>query len=106
LYAHIDYGAVHEKTETLSELLSAKRSPWNMDYSWSDEAKKLRKIAVKSPWLIDDNFVFSHFKTLRMIDRGVSGLFTSFIQVHSILFCRLQNWMLRLENSKTSQSLH
>ena len=66
-----DYGSQCEKTETLEELVTAKQSIWNLDYSWSDEAKELREIAVRSPWLIDDNFVFSHFKTLRITDKGV-----------------------------------
>lgn len=65
------YGAEHEKTETLEELVTAKQSPWNIDYSWSDEARRLREIAVQSPWLIDKSFVLQHFKTLRIIDKGV-----------------------------------
>jgi len=67
-----DYGAHHEKTETLEELVTAKLSPWNMDYSWSDEARRLREIAVRSPWLVDHSFVLRHFKTLRIVDKGVT----------------------------------
>ncbi len=69
-----DYGANYEKTETLEELVTNKRSPWNLDYSWSDEAKQLREIAVRSPWLIDDGFVFGHFKTLRIVDKEVNSI--------------------------------
>ena len=53
-------------------MLQSKRSPWNQDYSWSDEARGLREVAVRSPWLIDEKFVLGHFKTLRIVDRGVS----------------------------------
>ena len=67
-----DFGASHEKTETLGELVTAKHSPWNIDYSWSDEARQLREIAVRSPWLVDKNFVLRHFRTLRIVDKGVS----------------------------------
>lgn len=67
-----DFGASHEKTETLQEYVSSKHSPWHLDYSWSEEAKQLREIAVKSPWLIDDNFILSHFKTLRIVDKNVA----------------------------------
>ncbi|CAG2222224.1 Leucine-rich repeat-containing protein 43 [Mytilus edulis] len=67
-----DFGAEHEKTETLQEYVGSKLSPWNLDYSWSEEAKQLREIAVKSPWLIDDNFILSHFKTLRIVDKQVA----------------------------------
>ncbi|XP_069135935.1 leucine-rich repeat-containing protein 43-like isoform X3 [Argopecten irradians] len=67
-----DYGAQHEKTETLEEYVGSKYSPWHLDYSWSSEAKGLREIAVKSPWLLDDNFIMNHFQTLRIVDKGVT----------------------------------
>lgn len=51
-----------------------KDSPWNLDYSWSNEAKDLREIAVRSPWLIDDKFVLGHFKTLRIVNKDVSAV--------------------------------
>ncbi len=69
----LDYGPQHEKTEALSELVSSKRSPWNLDYSWSREAGDLRRIAVRSPWLVDENFILSHFKTLRIVNKEVSS---------------------------------
>lgn len=68
----LDFGADHEKTENLEEHVTSKYSPWHLDYSWSKEAKKLRELAVKSPWLIDDNFILSFFKTLRICDKNVS----------------------------------
>ena len=68
---YLDYGAQHEKTETLEEYVGSAKSPWYLDYSWSQEAKKLREISVKSPWLIDDNFVLSYFKTLRIVGKNV-----------------------------------
>ncbi|XP_005091563.1 leucine-rich repeat-containing protein 43 [Aplysia californica] len=64
--------AQKEKSESLQELVSSHFSPWHLDYSWSEEAKKLREIAVKSPWLIDQNFVLNYFKTLRIVDKNVS----------------------------------
>ncbi|XP_019925187.3 leucine-rich repeat-containing protein 43 isoform X3 [Magallana gigas] len=67
-----DFGADHEKTENLEEHVTSKYSPWHLDYSWSKEAKKLRELAVKSPWLIDDSFILSFFKTLRICDKNVT----------------------------------
>ncbi|XP_078335235.1 uncharacterized protein LOC111135443 isoform X4 [Crassostrea virginica] len=67
-----DYGADHEKTENLEEHVTSKSSPWHLDYSWSKEAKKLRELAVKSPWLIDDTFILNFFKTLRICDKDVT----------------------------------
>ena len=61
------------KTERLTDLMNDKRSLWKLDYSWSDEAKQLREIAVSTPWLVDEEFVLSFFKTLRISDRGVSA---------------------------------
>jgi len=67
----LDFGAQHEKTETLQEYVGSAKSPWSLDYSWSQEAKPLRELAVKSPWLIDDNFVLNYFKTLRIVNKNV-----------------------------------
>ncbi|XP_071093014.1 leucine-rich repeat-containing protein 43-like [Haliotis cracherodii] len=67
-----DYGANHEKMETLQEYVGSRFSPWHLDYSWSQEARELREIAVKSPWLIDDSFVLNYFKTLRIVDKNVT----------------------------------
>ncbi|KAK3083802.1 hypothetical protein FSP39_003399 [Pinctada imbricata] len=67
-----EYGPQHEKTETLEEYVGSKHSPWHLDYSWSSEAKNLRELAVKSPWLIDDHFVLNYFKTLRIVDKNVT----------------------------------
>ncbi|XP_013401181.1 leucine-rich repeat-containing protein 43 isoform X2 [Lingula anatina] len=69
-----DYGAQNEKTETLEEYVITKHSPWNLDYSWSDEAKDLRELAVRSPWLIDNKFIYNYFNTLRIIDKGVTEI--------------------------------
>ncbi|KAL8575236.1 hypothetical protein ACOMHN_042357 [Nucella lapillus] len=63
-------GPQTERTEALQELVGSKSSPWNLDYSWSDEAKELREIAIKSPWLIDNQFVLNHFRTLKIVDKG------------------------------------
>ena len=60
-----------EKSEALQDMVSSHFSPWHLDYSWSKEAKELREVAVKSPWLIDRDFVLNYFKTLRIVDKNV-----------------------------------
>lgn len=82
----LDFGADHEKTENLEEHVTSKYSPWHLDYSWSKEAKKLRELAVKSPWLIDDNFILSFFKTLRICDKNVSKTLLAAIMKPSVIF--------------------
>lgn len=79
----IDYGANFEKTETLEEYVGSSKSPWHLDYSWSQEAKELRELAVKSPWLIDDKFVLGYFKTLRIVNKNVSQW--------GLMFCKSVN---------------
>ncbi|XP_071789639.1 uncharacterized protein [Asterias amurensis] len=65
-----DVGAHKEQEETLEELISSTFSPYSVDYSWSSEAKQLRDIAVKSPWLISNQFILDHFKSLRIVDKN------------------------------------
>lgn len=67
----LDYGVERETTEILNELVTSKYSPWKVDYSWSEDAKTLREMAVKSPEQINDEFILKHFKTLKIVDRGV-----------------------------------
>ncbi|XP_022085876.1 leucine-rich repeat-containing protein 43-like isoform X2 [Acanthaster planci] len=67
-----DYGSSNEQEETLEELISSPFSPYSVDYSWSSEAKQLRDLAVKSPWLINKEFILGHFKSLRIVDKNVS----------------------------------
>ncbi|CAH1802398.1 unnamed protein product, partial [Owenia fusiformis] len=95
-----DYGAQHEKTELLEEYVKAKKSPWNLDYSWSDEAKQLREIAVKSPWLIDDKFILSHFKTLRIVDKNVSEVDPNLLQFPNLEELTLTANLLETVNSR------
>lgn len=84
-----DYGANHEKMETLEEYVGSRFSPWHLDYSWSQEARELREIAVKSPWLIDDSFVLNYFKTLRIVDKNVSDEGISIFKLMYILIYKL-----------------
>lgn len=79
-----DYGARHEKTETLEEYVGSAKSPWHLDYSWSQEAKHLREISVKSPWLIDDSFVLNHFRTLRIVGKNVTYIDSNLLQFHNL----------------------
>ncbi|KAL3856249.1 hypothetical protein ACJMK2_011024 [Sinanodonta woodiana] len=79
-----DYGANLEKTEALEEYVISKSSPWKLDYSWSNEAKMLREVAVKSPWLIDDVFILSFFKTIRIVDKNVSEVDPGFLRFSNL----------------------
>lgn len=79
-----DPGPQAEQTGALQDYVTSNISPWHLDYTWSNEAEALRAIAVRSPWLIDKQFVLRHFQTLKIIDRGVSQMFYTFYALETI----------------------
>ncbi|KAK6190964.1 hypothetical protein SNE40_002720 [Patella caerulea] len=95
-----DYGADTEKTETLQEYVGSKFSPWHLDYSWSDEAKQLRELALQSPWLIDDRFVSNYFKTLRIIDKQVTELDENLLEFNNLEDLTLSANFIKTVNSR------
>ncbi|XP_064619567.1 leucine-rich repeat-containing protein 43-like isoform X2 [Lineus longissimus] len=95
-----DYGVQFEKTEVLEEYTTSKYSPWNLDYSWSNEAKELREIAVKSPWLVDQKFILSYFKTLRIVNKGVCEVDKRLLNFSNLEELTLSANHLKLVNSR------
>lgn len=77
-----------ETVESLQEL--AVKIPYDVDSSWSDEAEKLREIAVKSPDKLSQAFILKFFKSLRIVDKKAGGLFLFKNLVISALF---QSWL-------------
>ncbi|XP_036791796.1 leucine-rich repeat-containing protein 43 isoform X1 [Oncorhynchus mykiss] len=65
-------GAAKEEEEALMEHLTSPLSPWQHEGSWSPQARTLRELSVRTPELLHGNFIFSHFNTLRIVDKGVS----------------------------------
>ncbi|KAK3787039.1 hypothetical protein RRG08_037317 [Elysia crispata] len=92
--------AQKEKSEVLQELVSSHFSPWHLDYSWSEEAKQLREIAVKSPWLIDTNFVLNYFKTLRIVDKDVTSVDKKLLRLNNLEELTLSANFITKVNSK------
>ena len=58
--------------EALVELATMKRSPWLQEHDWSNDARSLRELAIRTPWIVTDEFVWSHFKSLYLVDKCVS----------------------------------
>jgi len=79
-----DYGAQHEMVESLVELAMSKQSPWLQDYDWSTDAKSLRELAIRTPWIVNEQFVCNHFKSIRLVDKCVSELSQQF--THSVFW--------------------
>jgi len=69
-----DYGVQHEMVEALVELATMKRSLWLQDPDWSSDAQSLREHAIRTPWLVTNEFVWNHFKSLCLVDKCVSSL--------------------------------
>ncbi|XP_045082845.1 leucine-rich repeat-containing protein 43-like isoform X2 [Coregonus clupeaformis] len=65
-------GAAKEEQEALMEHLTSPLSPWRHEESWSPQALTLTELSVRTPELLHGNFIFSHFNTLRIVDKGVS----------------------------------
>ncbi|KAG7223410.1 hypothetical protein INR49_015513 [Caranx melampygus] len=61
-----------EETDGLVDLLRCSHSPWWNDVSWSPQASALRELAALSPECLHGDFIYRHFTTLRIVDKGVS----------------------------------
>lgn len=95
-----------EPTEALQELVGSYFSPWHLDYTWSDEARALREISVKSPWLIDNQFVLNHFRTLKIVDKGVTEVDANLLKLQNLLELTLTaNFIQTVSSKHLPQSL-
>uniref|UniRef100_A0A3P9MGZ7 Leucine rich repeat containing 43 n=1 Tax=Oryzias latipes TaxID=8090 RepID=A0A3P9MGZ7_ORYLA len=66
-------GPERESADELLDLLKCPRSPWGqVDDSWSPQVSTLRELAVLAPERLRKNFIYNHFTTLRIVDKGVS----------------------------------
>ncbi|KAG7489265.1 hypothetical protein JOB18_008184 [Solea senegalensis] len=65
-------GAETEDTDALLDLLNCPHSPWHHEVSWSPQASGLREVAVLSPERLHKDFIYKYFKTLHIVDKGVS----------------------------------
>ena len=95
-----DYNASRYHIETLQEFVSAKHSPWTFDYSWSEEARSLRELAVKHPELISDDFIHQHFKTLRLTDKGITDVDDQMLKFSNLEYMTLSANYIKNVNSK------
>ena len=67
-----DYGAEKNHLESLTALVTNPKSPWYSDADWSDELPYLRQLAITEPHKLTPSFLNKSFKTLRLINKGVS----------------------------------
>ncbi|KAH9502447.1 Leucine-rich repeat-containing protein 43 [Bulinus truncatus] len=67
-------GADKENVETLQELIRSESSPWHFECTWTDEGEKLKNLAVKIPWHLSDETIFSYLSSVRIYDQGVTSI--------------------------------
>ncbi|XP_062874128.1 leucine-rich repeat-containing protein 43-like isoform X2 [Trichomycterus rosablanca] len=67
-----DDGSTGAHTEDFDDLMESRPSAWYEETSWSPEASQLKKLAVKESANLKHSFKYSAFKTLRIVDKGVS----------------------------------
>lgn len=65
-------GPEEETVEALMGLVRSSHSPWTMLKDSSAEDRFLRELAIQNPLTIKDTFFYSYFRSLRVVDKGVS----------------------------------
>ncbi|KAG8514984.1 Leucine-rich repeat-containing protein 43 [Galemys pyrenaicus] len=64
-------GPGEETVAALLDLACSPQSPWALPEGSGAEAHFLRALAVRNPPLIRDSFFCAHFRSLRVVDKGV-----------------------------------
>ncbi|CAO2629607.1 Leucine-rich repeat-containing protein 43 [Lemmus lemmus] len=64
--------AGEETVEALLGLVRSNHSPWALMKDSSAEDHFLRELAIQHPLMIKDTFFYSYFRSLRVVDKGVS----------------------------------
>nr|XP_056715075.1 leucine-rich repeat-containing protein 43 [Euleptes europaea] len=63
-----------ETAEMLIDFLRSPGSPWALPPDCSPEDQQLRELTVWTPQVIQDTFIFSYFKSLRIVNKGVDEI--------------------------------
>uniref|UniRef100_G3TH14 Leucine rich repeat containing 43 n=1 Tax=Loxodonta africana TaxID=9785 RepID=G3TH14_LOXAF len=64
--------AGEETVEALLGLVRSPHSPWALPRDSSEEDCFLRELAIQNPLMIKDAFFYSYFRSLRLVNKGVS----------------------------------
>ncbi|XP_026643638.1 leucine-rich repeat-containing protein 43 [Microtus ochrogaster] len=64
--------AGEETVEALLGLVRSSHSPWALMKGSSAEDHFLRELAIQHPLMIKDTFFYSYFRSLRVVDKGVT----------------------------------
>ncbi|XP_075710821.1 leucine-rich repeat-containing protein 43 [Rhinoderma darwinii] len=88
-----------ENQDTLHDLLNQHNSPWEPDGNCNSEVQLLRELAVKCPETITDEFIYSSFKQLRVVDKKITE-----VDEQLLTFQNLEELVLSANKLKTVYS--
>ncbi|XP_055461993.1 leucine-rich repeat-containing protein 43 [Psammomys obesus] len=82
--------AGEETVEALLGLVRSHHSPWAMLKDSSAEDCFLRELAIRNPQMIKDTFFYSYFRSLRVVDKGVTLVdkdLLKFLKLEELVLC-------------------
>ncbi|XP_060239215.1 leucine-rich repeat-containing protein 43 [Meriones unguiculatus] len=82
--------AGEETVEALLGLVRSRHSPWAMLKDSSAEDCFLRELAIRNPQMIKDTFFYSYFRSLRVVDKGVTLVdkdLLKFLKLEELVLC-------------------
>ncbi|XP_032743018.1 leucine-rich repeat-containing protein 43 isoform X1 [Rattus rattus] len=88
-------GPEEETVEALMGLVRSSHSPWTMLKDSSAEDRFLRELAIQNPLTIKDTFFYSYFRSLRVVDKGVT-----LVDKEILKFLKLQELVLSANKIK------
>lgn len=59
--------------EDLLSLVCSPQSPWALLEGSSAEDRFLRQLAIRNPQMLKEDFLYSYFRSLQVVDKGVSS---------------------------------
>ncbi|XP_063820539.1 leucine-rich repeat-containing protein 43 isoform X2 [Pseudophryne corroboree] len=90
-----------ERPDTLTDLLTRRHSPWELDENRSPGSQHIRELAAKFPELITEHFINSYFRSLRVVDQEVTE-----VDVKLLKFQNLEELVLSANKLRTVNSVN
>ncbi|XP_075034065.1 leucine-rich repeat-containing protein 43 [Mixophyes fleayi] len=88
-----------ESPGALKDLLTQRSSPWDLDDNCSPESQHIRELAVTSPEVITEQFIYSYFRSVRVVDQEVTEVDAQLLKFQNLEELVLSANKLRYVNS-------
>lgn len=83
-----------------------KKSPWYIEYEWSNEAQEIREKFIKNPKLIDIQNIETYFKSLRLSNRNIRQVDKDLLKFFNLNELILSvNWIENCDSANLPDSL-